>query len=47
VLREAARNGREVVDLDWRMANLEASRFWPARGFRPVLHRLHRVLLSG
>jgi ribosomal protein S18 acetylase RimI-like enzyme len=46
-LREAAAAGRDVVDVDWRMANLEASRFWPSRGFRPTFHRLHRVLNSG
>jgi ribosomal protein S18 acetylase RimI-like enzyme len=46
-LRQAKAAGRRVVDVDWRMANLEASRFWPARGFRLTFHRLHRVLQSG
>ena len=46
-LREAKAAGRDVVDVDWRMANLQASRFWPARGFRPAFHRLYRVLNSG
>jgi ribosomal protein S18 acetylase RimI-like enzyme len=46
-LREAKEAGYPVVDVDWRMANLEASRFWPARGFRPTFHRLHRVLRAG
>ncbi len=46
-LRQAKAAGREWVDVDWRMANLQASRFWPARGFRPTFHRLQRVLNAG
>jgi GNAT superfamily N-acetyltransferase len=29
---------------DWRMTNLLASRFWPARGFRPTFLRLYRSI---
>jgi GNAT superfamily N-acetyltransferase len=39
--------GHAVVVTDWRVPNLIASRFWPARGFRPAFHRLHRVLRIG
>jgi len=28
---------------NWRVTNLLASRFWPARGFRPSYVRLHRA----
>ena len=28
---------------NWRVTNLLASRFWPARGFRPTYVRLHRA----
>jgi GNAT superfamily N-acetyltransferase len=31
------------VVTDWRVTNLFASRFWPARGFRPTFHRLARI----
>jgi GNAT superfamily N-acetyltransferase len=43
----AANEGYETVITDWRVPNLLSSRFWPARGFRPTFHRLHRVLRSG
>jgi len=39
--------GYETVITDWRVPNLLSSRFWPARGFRPTFHRLHRMLRSG
>jgi GNAT superfamily N-acetyltransferase len=39
----SAHAGHRVMITDWRMTNLEASRFWPRRGFRPVFYRLHRV----
>lgn len=47
VLTWALAAGYPTVVTDWRVANLLASRFWPARGFRPTFHRLHRVLESG
>ena len=43
----AAEDGFQAVTTDWRVPNLLSSRFWPARGFRPTFHRLHRVLRSG
>jgi ribosomal protein S18 acetylase RimI-like enzyme len=45
---EAAREmGHGSVWTNWRVTNLLASRFWPARGFRPVYQRLHRVIGIG
>jgi len=35
--------GYRAIVVDWRAPNLLASRFWPARGFRPVFHRMHRM----
>jgi GNAT superfamily N-acetyltransferase len=35
--------GYGTIITDWRAANLLASRFWPARGFRPAFHRMHRM----
>jgi GNAT superfamily N-acetyltransferase len=35
--------GHATIVVDWRVPNLLASRFWPARGFRPTFHRLHRM----
>jgi ribosomal protein S18 acetylase RimI-like enzyme len=40
----AAREGYRVVVTDWRETNLLASRFWPARGFRPYFVRLYRSI---
>lgn len=47
VLTWAAQQGHPSVVIDWRVANLLSSRFWPARGFRTTYYRLHRVLESG
>ena len=44
VLRLAVEAGYGSVVTNWRMTNLSASRFWPARGFRPIYHRLHRAI---
>ncbi|MEU1622665.1 GNAT family N-acetyltransferase [Streptomyces sp. NPDC005722] len=41
---DAARRGFRVCVTDWRAANPLSSAFWPRRGFRPVAHRLHRLL---
>ncbi|MDX2649103.1 GNAT family N-acetyltransferase [Streptomyces sp. PA03-1a] len=41
---DAARRGFRVCVTDWRAANPLSSVFWPRRGFRPVAHRLHRLL---
>jgi ribosomal protein S18 acetylase RimI-like enzyme len=45
--RWAAEAGYGSITVDWRVANLLASRFWPARGFRPTFIRLHRTVGSG
>ncbi len=47
VVRLAAEAGYGSVVTNWRMTNLSASRFWPAQGFQPIYHRLHRALGSG
>jgi ribosomal protein S18 acetylase RimI-like enzyme len=41
-LRWAAERGLRTCIADWRVANLEASRFWRARGFVPTAYRLVR-----
>jgi GNAT superfamily N-acetyltransferase len=44
--REAQAGNRTVVT-NWRVTNLLASRFWPARGFRPTFVRLYRAIGEG
>ena len=39
--------GYGAVHTDWRMANLESSRFWPRRGFRETFYRLARRVEIG
>jgi ribosomal protein S18 acetylase RimI-like enzyme len=39
--------GYETVQTDWRVANLESSRFWPRRGFRETFWRLSRRVNIG
>lgn len=39
--------GYQSVQTDWRVANLEASRFWPHRGFRETFYRLARRVNIG
>lgn len=41
-LAQAQAAGYRLCLADWRSANLLASRFWPAQGFRPVAYRLVR-----
>jgi len=36
--------GYTAMTTDWRVANLEASRFWPRRGFRTTFLRLYRSI---
>lgn len=43
-LAESAAQGLDVCVVDWRVANLTASVFWPRRGFRPTAYRLHRLI---
>lgn len=38
----ARERGHEVMVVDWRVTNLLASRFWPARGFRTTFLRVYR-----
>jgi GNAT superfamily N-acetyltransferase len=40
----AVREGYEAMVTDWRVTNLLASRFWPRRGFRASVLRLHRSI---
>ncbi len=40
----AKQQGHDRMKVDWRVANLLASRFWPKRGFRPTAYRLVRYL---
>jgi ribosomal protein S18 acetylase RimI-like enzyme len=37
-------HGYRTVVVDWRVTNLLASRFWPARGFRTTFLRLYRSI---
>jgi ribosomal protein S18 acetylase RimI-like enzyme len=46
-LEWAREAGYESVQTDWRIANLEASRFWPRRGFRQTFYRLARRVNIG
>jgi len=39
--------GYNAVHTDWRMANLQSSRFWPRRGFRETFYRLARRVEIG
>ena len=45
--RWAAEEGYGSITIDWRVANLLASRFWPARGFWPIFLRLYRMVEIG
>jgi ribosomal protein S18 acetylase RimI-like enzyme len=44
VLRWAEEHGYPTMVTDWRMSNLEASRFWPRRGFRETFLRVYRSI---
>ncbi len=46
-LRWAGEHGHPTVHTDWRVANLESSRFWPRRGFRETFYRLARRVEIG
>lgn len=41
-LRWAQAQGDTLCGIDWRVANLSASRFWPRQGFRTTAYRLYR-----
>lgn len=40
----AHEQGRRSLSTDWRAVNLEASRFWPRRGWRPTFLRVFRAI---
>jgi GNAT superfamily N-acetyltransferase len=40
----ASEQGFRTITADWRAMNLEASRFWPRRGFRPTYYRMFRAV---
>lgn len=44
VLAWARDAGHETIVADWRSTNLESNRAWVSLGFRPIFHRLHRVI---
>jgi GNAT superfamily N-acetyltransferase len=46
-LRWAREAGHPTMHTDWRVANLESSRFWPRRGFRETFWRLARRVEIG
>jgi ribosomal protein S18 acetylase RimI-like enzyme len=46
-LEWAKEAGYETVQTDWRVANLESSRFWPRRGFRETFYRMARRVNIG
>jgi len=43
-LRELSRRGFKYCMADWHVPNLLSSRFWPKRGFTPVVYRMKRVI---
>lgn len=47
VVAAARKHGARYVAADWRTTNLLSSRFWPARGFRVVGHRMSRTIDAG
>ena len=46
-LQWAQEAGHPTVQTDWRVANLESSRFWPRRGFRETFYRMARRINIG
>ncbi len=40
----AREQGYRSFTTDWRVVNLEASRYWPRQGFRPTFYRLARAV---
>lgn len=45
-LTHAMESGYTSCETDWRMTNLESSRFWSKNGFKPLVHRLVRHIDS-
>jgi ribosomal protein S18 acetylase RimI-like enzyme len=46
-LEWAREAGYATVHTDWRVANLESSRYWPRRGFRETFFRIARRVNIG
>lgn len=44
MMNRALDAGYQNAIVDWRMANLSSSRFWPKMGFRPVAYRMFRQI---
>lgn len=44
MFRKAITQGFQNAIVDWRIANLSSSRFWPKEGFRPVAYRMVRAI---
>lgn len=42
MFNKAMENGLENAFIDWRIANLCSSNFWPNQGFKPVAYRMFR-----
>jgi GNAT superfamily N-acetyltransferase len=43
-LMHAKAKGKQYVLTDWRMTNLQSSRYWPRQGFLPIAYRLFRFI---
>lgn len=43
-LMHAKAKGKQYVLTDWRMTNLQSSRYWPRQGFLPIAYRLSRFI---
>ncbi|MES9683606.1 GNAT family N-acetyltransferase [Gottfriedia acidiceleris] len=43
-LTVADKEGYKLCETDWRITNLESSRFWPKNGFKPIAYRLVRKI---
>lgn len=43
-LAQLKAKGKECVLTDWRMTNLQSSRYWPRQGFLPIAYRLSRLI---
>ncbi|QRG68478.1 GNAT family N-acetyltransferase [Brevibacillus choshinensis] len=43
-LAQAKAKGKQYVLTDWRMTNLQSSRYWPRQGFLPIAYRLSRYI---
>jgi len=43
-LAHAKEKGYHYCITDWRMTNLQSSRYWPRQGFVPVVYRLSRLI---